>query len=92
MSKSSAVKVACCCSSFTLQRYRNFLNEQAFSETFFISFCKWLILSVKKFCLESAFAVLSCLSWCVQPPVTSPNGFTSRAYYIMHTGGRGGLR
>ena len=51
----------------------------------------YLIFSVKKFCLESACAVILCLSWCVQPPVTSPQGFTSRAYYIMHTGGRWGI-
>lgn len=54
--------------------------------------CKSLIFSAKKFCLESACAVLSCLSWCVQPPATSPQGFTSRAYYITHTGGRGEFR
>lgn len=54
--------------------------------------CKSLIFSVKKFCLESACAVILCLSWCVQPPVTSPKGFTSRAYYIMHSGGRGEFR
>ena len=54
--------------------------------------CKYLILREKKFCLETACALISCLSWCVQPPVTSPQGFTSRAYYIMHTGGRGGFR
>ena len=50
--------------------------------------CKSLIFSVKKFFLEPAFALLLCLSWCVQPPVTSPKGFASRAYYIMHTSGR----
>nr|DAP74134.1 MAG TPA: hypothetical protein [Caudoviricetes sp.] len=54
--------------------------------------CKSLIFSVKKFCLESACAVLLCLSWCVQPPVTSPQGFTTRAYYMTHTGGRGEFR
>ena len=31
--------------------------------------------------LETACALLLRLSWCVQPPVTSPQGFTSRAYY-----------
>lgn len=50
--------------------------------------CKSLIFSVKNFQIMPAFAVILCLSWCVKTPVTSPKGFTSRAYYIMHTGGR----
>lgn len=60
-----------------------------FSECFFILLFKSLIFNVEKFCLATACAVILCLSWCVQPPVTSPQGFTSRAYYIIHTGGRG---
>lgn len=67
------------------------MNKRA-SEDFFVVVCKYLIFSVKNFCLETAFAVVLCLSWCVQPPVTSPQGFTSRAYYIMHEGGRGEFR
>nr|DAJ53264.1 MAG TPA: phosphodiesterase domain protein [Caudoviricetes sp.] len=54
--------------------------------------CNPLIFSVKNFCLEPACALLLRLSWCVQPPETSPKGFTTRAYYIMHTGGRGEFR
>ena len=50
--------------------------------------CKSLIFSVKNFRIEPACALLLRLSWCVQPPVTSPKGFTSRAYYIMHAVGR----
>jgi len=43
---------------------------------------------MKKFYLESACAVILCLSWCVKPPATSPQGFTTRAYYIIHAGVR----
>lgn len=41
----------CSCSSFTLQRYRKFLNQQVFSETFFLLFCNSLVFSVKNFAL-----------------------------------------
>ena len=60
-----------------------------FSECFFILLFKSLIFSVKNFRLETACVLLLRLSWCDKPPVTSPQGFTSRAYYIIHTGGRG---
>ena len=63
------------------------MNKRA-SEDFFVVVCKSLIFNVEIFWLGTAFAPLSCLSWCVKPPATSPQGFTSRAYYIMHTGGR----
>lgn len=62
-----------------------------FSACFLLFWAKWLILRHKNFMLSCCGWLLSCLSWCVQPPVTSPQGFTSRAYYIMHTGGRGGF-
>ena len=63
-----------------------------FSCCFLFILRKLLILSEKNFRFGTAFAPSSCLSWCVQPPVSSPQGFTSRAYYIMHTCGRGGFR
>lgn len=66
----------------------SFLNTKCF---LCVSCCicvKSLIFSVKKFYLETACALLLRLSWCVQPPATSPKGFTTRAYYIAHTGGR----
>lgn len=63
--------------------------NKRFSECFFILLFKSLIFSVKKFCLEPACALLLCLSWCVQPPATSPKGFTSRAYYIYTRAGVG---